>query len=650
MLARQLCSICTDSSTGGWDPHFDLLFRGPGLSLTGANLPFEIGSIVADKFRIERVLAEGGMGLVVAATHIQLEQTVALKFFRGDLRSSGEPLLRFMREAKAAAQIKSEYVARVLDVGVTDDGTPYMVMEYLEGHGLEKVIAAERRLDVSSAVEYAIQACEGLAEAHARGIVHRDIKPSNLFLTERSPGWRTIKILDFGISKVSLAQASNITTNLNLVMGTPCYMSPEQFQSAAGVDHRSDIWSLGCTLYEMLAGRPPFDPALPLLAMAEAIVKKDPTPLRELRPDIPQELSEVVVRSMAKDRERRIPSAAGLAIALLPFAPGRAGATAERAAAITPARDLREGAVHPLVPDAAEVAKSGMQWTQIGFASPTPSARQPLPPELTPTPPAPVTIPPVSTLSTGIAPPGAALVPLPLPPPEPEVPPSWQPRTSGIAIIAGLLVCGVIVLAFLRAAPGPRAPASPMTVAPVQLAAPAGAPSPAPAPASEGAAALSELIVRVSPPTAQIMVDGAMVSGNPFRGRFAGGMHQIQAFAAGYEPKIQQASLATDVVVDFSLERRSKATSSSSSSSSSASTSRSATALPRFAPPAAQARTPPAAQVGRLQQARELLPASRPTGSTAGLAPGIVPADIVDPRGGRSPLHPIETRSPYKGP
>ena len=236
------------------------------------------------------------MGLVVAATHIQLEQTVALKFFRGDMRSSGEPLLRFMREAKAAAQIKSEYVARVLDVGVTDDGTPYMVMEYLEGHGLEKVIAAERRLDVSSAVEYAIQACEGLAEAHARGIVHRDVKPSNLFLTERSPGWRTIKILDFGISKVSLAQASNITTNLNLVMGTPCYMSPEQFQSAAGVDHRSDIWSLGCTLYEMLAGRPPFDPALPLLAMAEAIVKKEPTSLRDLRPEIPQELSDVVTR------------------------------------------------------------------------------------------------------------------------------------------------------------------------------------------------------------------------------------------------------------------------------------------------------------------------------------------------------------------
>ena len=192
------------------------------------------------------------MGLVVAATHLQLEQTVALKFFRGDLRSSGESLLRFMREAKAAAQLKSEYVARVLDVGVTDDGTPYIVMEYLEGQGLEQVIATEKTLDPASACEYAIHACEGLAEAHARGIIHRDIKPSNLFLAERAPGWRAIKVLDFGVSKMSLAQASNITTNLNVVMGTPCYMSPEQIHSAATVDHRTDIWSLGATLYEML--------------------------------------------------------------------------------------------------------------------------------------------------------------------------------------------------------------------------------------------------------------------------------------------------------------------------------------------------------------------------------------------------------------
>ncbi len=609
----------------------------------------EIGSIVADKFRIERVLAEGGMGLVVAATHIQLEQTVALKFFRGDLRSSGEPLLRFMREAKAAAQIKSEYVARVLDVGVTDDGTPYMVMEYLEGEGLEKVVA-RGPMPIPSAVEYAIQACEGLAEAHARGIVHRDIKPSNLFLCERSPGWRTIKILDFGISKVSLAQASNITTNLNLVMGTPCYMSPEQFQSAAGVDHRSDIWSLGSTLFEMLAGRPPFDPGLPLLALAEAIVKREPPSLRDLRPEIPQELSDAIGRCMAKDRERRIPSAAGLAISLLPFAPGRAGATAERAAAITPAHGLREldqQRLHTLPPLGADLTpamennagKSGVQWTQFGFASPTPQPRENLG---SPPPPAASIAASASTPSSLITGgvPVAALVPIDhMSEGEPAAPGPWQPKTSAVVITAGLLVCAVAVLAVLRATPAPRAPGMAMTVAPAVASVPAPPP---------GAAGASELVVRVSPATAQIMIDGALVAGNPFRGRFPGGVHQIQAFAAGFEPKVQQASLATDVVVELSLDRRTRGLPPS--------------AAGRASPPATQARMPPPGQGARLQQPRAPS-ASRPQSSLS--APGtspppasvtpaipglLTPADVVDPRGGRSPMHPIEIRSPYKNP
>jgi len=644
MATQQLCSICRYSGGGGSDDTKPVAVGGGrDLSLTGANnIALEIGSIVADKFRIERVLAEGGMGLVVAATHIQLEQTVALKFFRGDLRSSGEPLLRFMREAKAAAQIKSEYVARVLDVGVTDDGTPYMVMEYLEGEGLEKVVA-RGPMPIPAAVEYAIQACEGLAEAHARGIVHRDIKPSNLFLTERSPGWRTIKILDFGISKVSLAQASNITTNLNLVMGTPCYMSPEQFQSAAGVDQRSDIWSLGSTLFEMLTGRPPFDPALPLLALAESIVKKEPPSLRELRPEIPQDLADAIGRCMAKDRERRIPSAAGLAISLLPFAPGRAGATAERAAAITPARGLdlhllqsppsRAGAM-----PASEHSdgKSGA-WTQIGFASPG------LPPRenaATPPPPAPSITSqaetPSSLITGGV--PVAALVPIDRADgEEAEAAGTWQPKTSAVVITAALLVCAVAVLAVLRATPPARAPGSTLTVAPATAVT-------VPLPT---AANTSELVVRATPETAQIMIDGALVAGNPFRGRFPGGVHHIQAFAAGYEPRVQQVSLATDVVVELSLDRRARGGI--------------PTMAVHVAPPAAQARMPPLSQGSRLQQAR-FQPAGRPMTSASGASstsppattpppiPGLLTPEVVDPRGGRSPMHPIEIRSPYKNP
>ena len=620
------------------------------MSITGANIAPEIGSIVADKFRIERVLAEGGMGLVVAATHIQLEQTVALKFFRGDLRSSGEPLLRFMREAKAAAQIKSEYVARVLDVGVTDDGTPYMVMEYLEGEGLEKVVA-RGPLPIRSAVEYAIQACEGLAEAHARGIVHRDIKPSNLFLTERSPGWRTIKILDFGISKVSLAQASNITTNLNLVMGTPCYMSPEQFQSAAGVDQRSDIWSLGSTLFEMLTGRPPFDPGLPLLALAESIVKKEPPSLRELRPDVPQELVDAISRSMAKDRERRFPSAAGLAIALLPFAPGRATATAERAAAITPARGLREldqQQMHTLPPLGAAPAKentdakSGM-WTHLGFASPAPHARDNAG---TPPPPAPSIASPAgesSSLITGGVP-VAALVPVDRVPVD-DVAGARTVATQDVGggdhrLRAGVLGRGDGGAAHDAGAPRVRFDADHLA---------AGGAGRARAAASSSSSGSSELLVRVTPATAQIMIDGALVSGNPFRGRFPGGIHQIQAFAPGYEPKVQQASLATDVVA--------RAEPGSTDARGAARRRRGARA-----PPAAQARMPPLGQGARLQQPRPPSSPGRPGGGrwsarpaprrrplATPAIPGLVtPPDVVDPRGGRSPMHPIEIRSPYK--
>ena len=583
------------------------------------------------------------MGLVVAATHLQLEQPVALKFFRGDLGTTGEPLMRFMREARAAAQLKSEHVARVLDVGITEDGTPYMVMEYLEGQGVERVVAAEGTMDIVQAAEYAIQACEGLAEAHARGIVHRDIKPSNLFLTERSPGWRTVKILDFGISKVSLAQASNITTSLNVVMGTPCYMSPEQFQSAAKVDHRTDIWSLGSTLYEMLAGRPPFEPSLPLLAIAEEILNKDVTSLHALRPEIPQELSDIIARCMSKDREQRVPSAAALAMALLPFAPPRARSTAERAAAMTPAFGQQSLDIRAPARDSSEGSEpkanlqSGVLWTQIGFASPTPqpggeNALQLAPPSGD-----------AMTLTTDVAAADGS-----------EASRGWQSSTLAVVISASLLVCAVVYLALVRATPPARRTLSALTTVPSVPLPSAGAPTTTRAAVATG---LNQLTVRVSPPSAQIMIDGSMVPGNPFRGRFNPGVHQIQAFAAGYEPKVQQASLATDVVLDFNLDRRSKSSAGRSASAlapagsaASSASSPSITRTTSYAAPAAPSgwqsgRTPVGRQSG-LTHAADTLPVRLPSLRV----PGIGPSDIVDVRGGRAPIHPIETRSPYQNP
>ena len=230
----------------------------------------EVGTIIAEKYRIDRMLAEGGMGVVVAATHIQLDQVVALKFLRADVSPEFDALARFTREARAAARLRSEYVARVLDAGVTGDGTPYIAMEYLEGQNLAQALQVQGPLDVSRAVEYMIQVCEGLAEAHGCGIIHRDIKPYNLFLVERSPGWSAVKILDFGISKTAFADAGNIATGV--IIGSPCYISPEQLRSSATVDHRTDIWSVGATLYELLAGRAAFDASQTLPELITAIL------------------------------------------------------------------------------------------------------------------------------------------------------------------------------------------------------------------------------------------------------------------------------------------------------------------------------------------------------------------------------------------
>jgi serine/threonine-protein kinase len=335
-----------------------------------------VGQVIAGKFRVERILGEGGMGIVVAARHLQLDESVALKFLHGQAADDPEALARFSREAKAAAKLKSEHVARVLDYGVIDDRTPYIVMEYLEGQDLGALVRTQGPLDPQNAAEYAIEACEGLAEAHARGIVHRDIKPENLFLANRAQGWQAIKILDFGISKFATTFGESNLSTRN-IMGSPCYMSPEQLRSTASVDHRTDIWSLGVTLFELLSGRTAYDAAQTFPELVAAILEKPAPRLAEIAPNVDADLAAVVDRCMAKDREQRIASAAELAMALLPFAPKRARAAVERAIAVSGPRGLSSQHVeavsravgstpgpttsHPVVPTLVSVTPSGEQ-------------------------------------------------------------------------------------------------------------------------------------------------------------------------------------------------------------------------------------------------------------------------------------------------
>jgi serine/threonine-protein kinase len=290
------------------------------------------GDILAGKFRIERVLGVGGMGMVVSAMHIHLDERVAIKFLLPEALGNPEAVARFGREARAAVKIKSEHVARVIDVGALESGAPYMVMELLRGRDLGQQLRETGALPLPLAVEYVLQACEALAEAHAIGIVHRDLKPANLFLTMRADGSPCVKVLDFGISKVAVPSGSGSDmgmTRTQAIMGSPLYMSPEQMASARDVDQRSDVWAVGTVLYELITGRVPFE-AETMPQLCTMILHREPPPLRSIRPELPEAIEGVIMRCLRKDRAQRYPNVGALARDLAAFAPDAGPRSAER--------------------------------------------------------------------------------------------------------------------------------------------------------------------------------------------------------------------------------------------------------------------------------------------------------------------------------
>jgi serine/threonine-protein kinase len=295
------------------------------VTATSGFAPVRAGDVLAGKYRVERVLGAGGMGVVVAAHHLQLDQKVALKFLLPQALGNAEVVSRFDREARAAVRIKSEHVARVIDVGKLESGAPYIVMEFLEGGDLASWLDHRGALPVEQAVEFVLQACEAIAEAHMLGIVHRDLKPANLFCIRRPDGTLSIKVLDFGISKMTGLNASGDMgmTRTAAIVGSPFYMSPEQMHSAKGVDARTDIWALGVILYELLTNRVPFEAeAIPELVIK--VLRDAPLSPAILRPEVPRALEQVVLRCLEKNRELRYPDIGALASALAEFAPARA--------------------------------------------------------------------------------------------------------------------------------------------------------------------------------------------------------------------------------------------------------------------------------------------------------------------------------------
>jgi serine/threonine-protein kinase len=324
-----------------------------------------VGEVLAGRFRIERVLGEGGMGIVLLAHHLHLDQPVAIKLLSARMDWSEDTLTRFMREARAASKIKSEQVVRVFDVATLEDGSPYIVMEYLEGLDLQRELEARGAMTIENAVDCILQACVALAEAHKLGIVHRDLKPGNLFLTHRADGSRLVKVLDFGISKVTSRdepQEESRITRYSSQLGSPMYMSPEQMRVARDASERTDVWALGIILYQLLTGGFPF-PADTVAHICAKVLDEPPEPLVGKAPGLGPEIQAVVFRCLEKEPEKRFGSVGELAEALRPFAGQSSIAYIDRAHGVlaAPARDSFAGPIPP-------PAQPGIWGTVASFA------------------------------------------------------------------------------------------------------------------------------------------------------------------------------------------------------------------------------------------------------------------------------------------
>ncbi|WP_437996620.1 protein kinase [Sorangium sp. So ce185] len=341
------------------------------------------GDVLAGKYRIERVLGAGGMGVVLAAWHLVLERRVAVKFLLPEAAALPDASARFLREARAAAALDGQHIARVLDVGTLDSGAAYMVLEHLVGDDLGHVLQTRGPLPLAEAADYLLQACEAIAEAHARGIIHRDLKPKNLFLTRRPDGTPLLKVLDFGLSKFvatgdSVKEASLTATGL--IMGSIHYMSPEQIRSLKFAHVRTDIWALGVILYRMLTGRHPFE-GDSVTAVTAAIMMDTPVSVTVLRPDVPPAVAALVSRCLVKDPNARVQSVTEIARVLAPFGTHRARLAFESIDRLLPEPAPRAGS-SPTVAAPSTFGTSSPSW--VVAPEPATTAPMPAPPPGTP--------------------------------------------------------------------------------------------------------------------------------------------------------------------------------------------------------------------------------------------------------------------------
>lgn len=341
-------------------------------------LPFDAplvapGDVIGDKYRIDAVVGRGGMSIVYRATHLVLDQAVAIKVLSAAALVMPEYVARLKREARAASRIRSEHVVRIVDIGeLPGKGVPFLVMEHLSGADLAAVLAGRGPLPVHLAIECMMQICEALAEAHALGIIHRDLKPANLFLTEAVDGSPCLKVLDFGISRMTQRQPLSPVTDPGTVLGTPSYMAPEQMEGRDALDPRSDIWALGSILYELLTGQPPYTgDTLPQIYVK---IMRTKTPRASVvRDDVGSELDEIVSRCLEVEPERRFQTVAELAWALSSLGTPQTRDSAARIARVFDRRSAESGLAEVMSAPAAPVrrpSREGRSWRKLaGTAS-----------------------------------------------------------------------------------------------------------------------------------------------------------------------------------------------------------------------------------------------------------------------------------------
>ena len=400
------------------------------------------GEVLLGKYRIESLIGEGGMGAVLKAHHIDLDEPVAIKVLLPEMMDRKDIVSRFQREAKAAVKLKGEHIARVLDVGKLENAVPFIVMEYLDGADLGEIVKHYGRQDPAIAVDLILQACEALAEAHVIGIIHRDVKASNFIVVQPEGQAPSLKVLDFGIA--TAPEGTSDLTGTQAVIGTPAYMAPEQMRATAKADARSDIWSMGVVLYELLEGARPFRSEV----YSELVLKVGMDPPHEMEnPAVPRALQAIVMKCLDKEMDRRYQTVAELAFDLMPFA---SDTVLARAAVEQCARLLRRTTKSIAVPrvdsdllDSAPIRRITPTSGQMAVAAPRDDS--PRPPTSQPHLP-----PPPSVLGRPTPSPSAQRTPTSVNASSGQVAelPMLKPRGNGIWVVLTLIACAAVGGAF----------------------------------------------------------------------------------------------------------------------------------------------------------------------------------------------------------